>query len=151
MFRPDKFYRTRNMRNCIGDFRAAAIDRAARGFFWRPARRLITRHRCCHRARNRLLIAQTQPRGLAAICASSTEGARGYGSASAPRRVVVVIGAGFIGLEFAATGGARGGSRFDCDRNSKLRVIGARCDGRNLGIFPGAAQTAAEYQLSHPE
>jgi 3-phenylpropionate/trans-cinnamate dioxygenase ferredoxin reductase subunit len=106
MFRPDKFYRDQNI-ELIGD-RAASIDRAARRLLLASGSSLDYGHLVLATgARNRLLDLPNANLGDVRYLRilDESEGLRQrIGSAKG----VVVIGAGFIGLEFAATARARG-------------------------------------------
>ena len=106
MFRPDKFYRDQNI-ELIAD-RAVSIDRGARKLLLASGARSTTAIWCWRPAR--AIGCSTSPMPISKPCATcefSTKAKRcGSGSASGQR--VVVIGAGFIGLEFAATARAKG-------------------------------------------
>jgi 3-phenylpropionate/trans-cinnamate dioxygenase ferredoxin reductase component len=106
MFRPDKFYRDQNI-ELIGD-RAAFIDRAARKLTLASGARLDYGHLVLATgARNRLLDlpnANLADVRYLRILDESEALRQRIGFA----RHVVVIGAGFIGLEFAATARAKG-------------------------------------------
>jgi 3-phenylpropionate/trans-cinnamate dioxygenase ferredoxin reductase subunit len=106
MFRPDKFYRDQNI-ELIGD-RAASIDRAARRLLLASGSSLDYGHLVLATgARNRLLDLPNANLGDVRYLRilDESEGLRQrIGSAKG----VVVIGAGFIGLEFAATARAKG-------------------------------------------
>jgi len=106
MFRPDKFYRDQNI-DLIGD-RAAFIDRAARRLVLESGSFLDYGHLVLATgARNRLLdipnATLADVRYLRILDESEALRQR-----IATARHVVVIGAGFIGLEFAATACAKG-------------------------------------------
>ncbi len=106
MFRPDKFYRDQNI-ELIGD-RAAFVDRAARRLLLASGAFLDYGHLVLATgARNRLLDIPNanlaDVRYLRTLDESEALRQR-IGSA----RHVVVIGAGFIGLEFAATARLKG-------------------------------------------
>lgn len=106
MFRPDKFYRDQNI-ELIGD-RAAFIDRAARRLVLESGSFLDYGHLVLATgARNRLLdipnATLADVRYLRILDESEALRQR-----IATARHVVVIGAGFIGLEFAATARAKG-------------------------------------------
>jgi 3-phenylpropionate/trans-cinnamate dioxygenase ferredoxin reductase component len=106
MFRPDKFYRDQNI-ELIGD-RAAFIDRAARRLVLESGSFLDYGHLVLATgARNRLLdipnATLADVRYLRILDESEALRLR-----IATARHVVVIGAGFIGLEFAATARAKG-------------------------------------------
>jgi 3-phenylpropionate/trans-cinnamate dioxygenase ferredoxin reductase subunit len=106
MFRPDKFYREQNV-ELIAD-RAVSIDRAARRLLLASGASLQYGHLVLATgARNRLLdipnASLADVRYLRTLDESEALRLR-----IASARHVVVIGAGFIGLEFAATARARG-------------------------------------------
>ena len=106
MFRPEKFYPDQKI-DLIAD-RAVSIDRARARCRSPPARRSTTAISCWRPARAiGCSIFPTPISTACAICARSTK-ARRCGSCIASGRRVVVIGAGFIGLEFAATARAKG-------------------------------------------
>jgi 3-phenylpropionate/trans-cinnamate dioxygenase ferredoxin reductase subunit len=106
MFRPDKFYRDQNI-ELVGD-RAVSIDRVARRLLLGSGTHLDYGHLVLATgARNRLLDLPNANLGdvrYLRILDESEALRRRIGSA----RGVVVIGAGFIGLEFAATARAKG-------------------------------------------
>jgi 3-phenylpropionate/trans-cinnamate dioxygenase ferredoxin reductase subunit len=106
MFRPDKFYRDQNI-ELVGD-RAVSIDRAARRLLLASGAHLDYGHLVLATgARNRLLDLPNANLGdvrYLRILDESEALRRRVGSAKG----VVVIGAGFIGLEFAATARAKG-------------------------------------------
>jgi 3-phenylpropionate/trans-cinnamate dioxygenase ferredoxin reductase subunit len=106
MFRPDKFYRDQNV-ELISDH-AVSIDRAGRRLLLASGSSLEYGHLVLATgARNRLLDIPNANLGdvlyLRTLDESETLRRR-----IATSRHVVVIGAGFIGLEFAATARARG-------------------------------------------
>jgi 3-phenylpropionate/trans-cinnamate dioxygenase ferredoxin reductase component len=106
MFRPDKFYREQNI-ELISD-RAAAIYRGARRLLLVSGASLDYEHLVLATgARNRLLDIPNanlaDVRYLRTLDESETLRQR-----IAPGQRVVVVGAGFIGLEFAATARAKG-------------------------------------------
>jgi 3-phenylpropionate/trans-cinnamate dioxygenase ferredoxin reductase component len=106
MFRPDKFYRDQNI-ELISD-RAAFIDRAARRLVLESGSFVDYGHLVLATgARNRLLdipnATLAEVRYLRILDESEALRLR-----MATARHVVVIGAGFIGLEFAATARAKG-------------------------------------------
>jgi 3-phenylpropionate/trans-cinnamate dioxygenase ferredoxin reductase component len=106
MFRPDKFYRDQNI-ELMGD-RAVSIDRAARRLLLASGSSLEYGHLVLATgARNRMLdIPNANLRDVRYLRAlDESEALRQRISSS---RHVVVIGAGFIGLEFAATARAKG-------------------------------------------
>ena len=106
MFRPDRFYREQNI-ELIAD-RAVSIDRAARRLLLASGSSLDYGHLVLATgARNRLLDipnANLEDVRYLRTLDESEALRRRIGSA----RRVVVIGAGFIGLEFAATARAKG-------------------------------------------
>jgi 3-phenylpropionate/trans-cinnamate dioxygenase ferredoxin reductase subunit len=106
MFRPDKFYRDQNI-ELIAD-RAVSIDRAARKLLLASGAALDYGHLVLATgARNRLLdIPNANLRDVLYLRTLDESEALRQRIASAQR--VVVIGAGFIGLEFAATARAKG-------------------------------------------
>src|SRR5512141_1232595 len=106
MFRPDKFYRDQNI-ELIGD-RAAFIDRAARKVKLASGEALDYGHLALATgARNRLLdIPNANLPDVRYLRILDESEALRQRIASA--RHVVVIGAGFIGLEFAATARIKG-------------------------------------------
>jgi 3-phenylpropionate/trans-cinnamate dioxygenase ferredoxin reductase subunit len=106
MFRPDKFYREQNIELIAG--RAAAIYRGARRLLLASGVSLDYEHLVLATgARNRLLDIPNanlaDVRYLRTLDESETLRQR-----IAPGQRVVVVGAGFIGLEFAATARAKG-------------------------------------------
>src|SRR3954468_17853216 len=106
MFRPDKFYRDQNI-ELIGD-RAVSIDRASRKLLLASGSALEYGHLVLATgARNRMLDIPNAnlPDVLYLRALDDSEALR---QRIASRRHVVVIGAGFIGLEFAATARAKG-------------------------------------------
>src|SRR5712672_1732638 len=106
MFRPDKFYRDQNI-ELIAD-RAASIDRGARRLLLASGSSLDYGHLVLATgARNRLLdIPNANLEDVRYLRTLDESEALRLRIASARR--VVVIGAGFIGLEFAATARAKG-------------------------------------------
>jgi len=106
MFRPDKFYRDQNI-ELIGD-RAVSIDRAARRLLLASGTSLDYGHLVLATgARNRLLDIPNANLGDVRYLRTLDE-SEALRQRIASSRRVVVIGAGFIGLEFAATARARG-------------------------------------------
>jgi 3-phenylpropionate/trans-cinnamate dioxygenase ferredoxin reductase subunit len=106
MFRPDKFYRDQNI-ELIAD-RAVSIDRGARRLLLASGATLEYWHLVLATgARNRLLDIPNanlaDVRYLRTLNESET-----LRQQIAPGQRVVVVGAGFIGLEFAATARAKG-------------------------------------------
>src|SRR5712672_3891490 len=106
MFRPDKFYRDQNV-ELIAD-RAASIDRGARRLLLASGSSLDYGHLVLATgARNRLLdIPNANLEDVRYLRTLDESEALRLRIASARR--VVVIGAGFIGLEFAATARTKG-------------------------------------------
>ena len=106
MFRPDRFYREQNI-DLIAD-RAVSIDRAARKLLLASGASLDYGHLVLATgARNRLLdIPNANLRDVRYLRTLDESEALRQRVASGQR--VVVIGAGFIGLEFAATARAKG-------------------------------------------
>lgn len=106
MFRPDKFYRDQNI-ELVAD-RAAAIDRAARKLKLASGTSLDYGHLVLATgARNRLLdIPNANHADVRYLRTLDESEALRQRIGSGQR--VVVIGAGFIGLEFAATARAKG-------------------------------------------
>jgi 3-phenylpropionate/trans-cinnamate dioxygenase ferredoxin reductase subunit len=106
MFRPDKFYRDQDV-ELISD-RAVSIDRAARRLLLASGSSLEYGHLVLATgARNRLL--DIPNANLADVLYLRTiDESEALRLRIASRRHVVVIGAGFIGLEFAATARAKG-------------------------------------------
>ncbi|HYI28687.1 MAG TPA: FAD-dependent oxidoreductase, partial [Bradyrhizobium sp.] len=106
MFRPDKFYRDQTI-ELIAD-RAVGIDRGARKLSLASGASLDYWHLVLATgARNRLL--DIPNAGLEAVRYLRTlDESEALRKQIAPGQRVVVIGAGFIGLEFAATARAKG-------------------------------------------
>jgi len=106
MFRPDKFYRDQNIELMAG--RAAAIDRGARKLLLASGASLDYGHLVLATgARNRLLdIPNANLADVRYLRILDESEALRQRIAAGQR--VVVIGAGFIGLEFAATARAKG-------------------------------------------
>ena len=106
MFRPDKFYREQNIELIAG--RAVAVDRGARRLLLASGSPLDYAHLVLATgARNRLLdIPNANLEGVRYLRTLDESEALRQRLASGQR--VVVIGAGFIGLEFAATARAKG-------------------------------------------
>jgi 3-phenylpropionate/trans-cinnamate dioxygenase ferredoxin reductase component len=106
MFRPDKFYREQNIELIAG--RAVAIDRGARRLLLASGSPLDYAHLVLATgARNRLLdIPNANLEGVRYL--RTLDESEALRQRLAPGQRVVVIGAGFIGLEFAATARAKG-------------------------------------------
>jgi 3-phenylpropionate/trans-cinnamate dioxygenase ferredoxin reductase component len=106
MFRPDKFYRDQNV-ELISD-RAVSVDRAARRLLLASGSSLEYGHLVLATgARNRLLDIPNASLGDVLYLRTLDE-SEALRQRIASKRHVVVIGAGFIGLEFAATARAKG-------------------------------------------
>ena len=133
MFRPDKFYRDQNI-ELIAD-RAVAIDRGARKLKLASGASLDYWHLVLATgARNRLL--DIPNAGLEDVRYLRTlDESEALRKRIASGQRVVVIGAGFIGLEFAATARAKG-LEVDVVELGAARH-GAGGDRGNLGIFSG--------------
>ena len=106
MFRPDKFYRDQNI-ELIAD-RAVSIDRDARKLLLASGASLDYGHLVLATgARNRLLdIPNANLDGVRYL--RTLDESEALRHRIAPGQRVVVIGAGFIGLEFAATARGQG-------------------------------------------
>ncbi len=106
MFRPDKFYRDQNV-ELIAD-RAVSIDRAARRLVLASGSSFDYGHLVLATgARNRLLdIPNANLAGVRYL--RTLDESEALRQRIAPGQKVVVVGAGFIGLEFAATARAKG-------------------------------------------
>ena len=135
MFRPDKFYHDQNI-DLISD-RAVSIDRAARKVLLASGARSITAIWCWRPARAIACSTFPTPISTDVRYLRTLDESEALRHRIAPGQRVVVIGAGFIGLEFAATARAKG---------LEVDVVelgtagdGARGDRGNLGIFSGAA------------
>jgi 3-phenylpropionate/trans-cinnamate dioxygenase ferredoxin reductase component len=106
MFRPDRFYREQNI-DLIAD-RAVSIDRAARKLLLASGASLDYGHLVLATgARNRLLDIPNANLGDVRYLRTLDESEALRQRVASGQRVVV-IGAGFIGLEFAATARAKG-------------------------------------------
>ena len=106
MFRPDKFYPDQNI-DLIAD-RAVSIDRAARKVSSPPAPRSITAIWCWRPARAIACSIFPTPISTDVRYLRTLDESEALRERIAPGQRVVVIGAGFIGLEFAATARAKG-------------------------------------------
>ena len=106
MFRPDKFYREQNIE--LTADRAVAIDRGARRLLLASGTALEYGHLVLATgARNRLLdIPNANLEDVRYL--RTLDESEALRRQIAPGRRVVVVGAGFIGLEFAATARAKG-------------------------------------------
>src|ERR1700687_1114435 len=143
MFRPDKFYRDQNI-ELIGDH-AASIDRAARRLLLAAGSSLDYGHLVLATgARNRLLDlpnANLRDIRYLRILDESEALRQRIGSAGH----VVVIGAGFIGLEFAATARARG---IEVDVIELGTRVMARAVTAEISEYFQARHTAAGIRLA---
>jgi 3-phenylpropionate/trans-cinnamate dioxygenase ferredoxin reductase subunit len=142
MFRPDKFYRDQNV-ELISD-RAVSIDRAARKLLLASGSWLEYGHLVLATgARNRLLdipnANHEDVRYLRTLDESEALRAR-----IAPGQRVVVIGAGFIGLEFAATARAKG---LEVDVLELGTRVMARAVTAEISEFFQARHTAAGIRI----
>jgi 3-phenylpropionate/trans-cinnamate dioxygenase ferredoxin reductase subunit len=142
MFRPDKFYRDQNV-ELISD-RAVSIDRAARKLLLASGSSLDYGHLVLATgARNRLLdipnANHEDVRYLRTLDESETLRQR-----IAPGQRVVVIGAGFIGLEFAATARAKG---LEVDVLELGTRVMARAVTAEISEFFQARHTAAGIRI----
>ena len=135
MFRPDKFYRDQTI-ELIAD-RAVSIDRGARKLKLASGASLDYWHLVLATgARNRLLdIPNADLEDVRYL--RTLDESEALRQRIAPGQRVVVIGAGFIGLEFAATARAKG-LEVDVIELGAARH-GARGDRGNLGIFSSQA------------
>src|ERR1700686_2525774 len=142
MFRPDKFYREQNI-ELIAD-RAASIDRAARRLSLASGSSLDYGHLgLAAGARNRLLDLPNanleDVRYLRILDESEALRQR-----TATAKHVVVIGAGFIGLEFAATARAKG---LEVDVLELAPRVMARAVTAEISDFFQARHTAAGMRI----
>jgi 3-phenylpropionate/trans-cinnamate dioxygenase ferredoxin reductase subunit len=142
MFRPEKFYRDQNI-DLISD-RAVSIDRAARKVLLASGASLDYGHLVLATgARNRLLdIPNANLEDVRYLrILDDSEALRQLLS---PGRRVVVIGAGFIGLEFAATARAKG---LEVDVLELGTRVMARAVTAEISEFFQARHTAAGIRL----
>jgi 3-phenylpropionate/trans-cinnamate dioxygenase ferredoxin reductase component len=142
MFRPEKFYHDQNV-DLIAD-RATSIDRAARKVSLASGASLDYGHLVLATgARNRLLDISNanldRVRYLRTL--DDSEALRGLMTSS---RRVVVIGAGFIGLEFAATARAKG---LEVDVIELAARVMARAVTAEISEFSQSRHTAAGIRL----
>jgi 3-phenylpropionate/trans-cinnamate dioxygenase ferredoxin reductase subunit len=142
MFRPDKFYREQNI-DLIAD-RAVAIDRVARTLLVASGASLDYGHLVLATgARNRLLdIPNASLQDVRYLRTLDESEALRQRLASGQR--VVVIGAGFIGLEFAATARAKG---LEVDVLELGSRVMARAVTAEISEFFQARHTAAGIRL----
>jgi 3-phenylpropionate/trans-cinnamate dioxygenase ferredoxin reductase component len=142
MFRPDKFYRDQNI-DLIAD-RAVSIDRAARRLLLASGSSLDYGHLVLATgARNRLLdIPNANLRDVRYLRTMDESEALRQRIISGQR--VVVIGAGFIGLEFAATARAKG---LEVDVIELGTRVMARAVTAEISEFFQARHTAAGMRI----
>src|SRR6201996_1146282 len=142
MFRPDKFYRDQNV-ELIGD-RAVSIDRAARRLLCASGTSFEYAHLVLATgARNRLLdIPNANLRDVLYLRTLDESDALRQRMASA--RHVVVVGAGFIVLEFAATARAKG---LEVDVVELGARVMARAVTAEISEFFQARHTAAGIRI----
>ena len=142
MFRPDKFYRDQNI-ELIAD-RAVSIDRAARRLLLASGSSLDYGHLVLATgARNRLLdIPNANLEDVRYLRTLDESEALRQRIASGQR--VVVIGAGFIGLEFAATARAKG---LEVDVVELGTRVMARAVTAEISEFFQARHTAAGIRI----
>jgi 3-phenylpropionate/trans-cinnamate dioxygenase ferredoxin reductase subunit len=142
MFRPDKFYRDQNI-ELIGD-RAVSIDRAARKLNLGSGAPLDYGHLVLATgARNRLL--DIPNAGLEDVRYLRTlDESEALRRRVASCRRVVVIGAGFIGLEFAATARAKG---LEVDVAELAPRVMARAVTAEISEYFQARHTAAGIRI----
>jgi 3-phenylpropionate/trans-cinnamate dioxygenase ferredoxin reductase subunit len=142
MFRPDKFYRDQNI-ELISD-RAVFVDRAARRLLLASGSFLDYAHLVLATgARNRLLDIPNAnlPDVLYLRTLDESEALR---QRMASARHVVVVGAGFIGLEFAATARAKG---LEVDVIELGARVMARAVTAEISEFFQARHTAAGIRI----
>jgi 3-phenylpropionate/trans-cinnamate dioxygenase ferredoxin reductase component len=142
MFRPDKFYREQNI-ELIGD-RVASIDRTARRLKLASGASLDYGHLVLATgARNRLLdIPNANLDGVRYL--RTLDESEALRQLLAPGQRVVVIGAGFIGLEFAATARAKG---LEVDVVELAARVMARAVTAEISEFFQARHTAAGIRI----
>ena len=142
MFRPDKFYRDQNV-ELISD-RAVSIDRAARKLLLASSASLDYGHLVLATgARNRLLdIPNANHEDVRYL--RTLDESEALRQRIAPGQRVVVIGAGFIGLEFAATARAKG---LEVDVLELGTRVMARAVTAEISEFFQARHTAAGIRI----
>jgi 3-phenylpropionate/trans-cinnamate dioxygenase ferredoxin reductase component len=142
MFRPDKFYRDQNV-ELISD-RAVSIDRAARKLLLASGSSLDYGHLVLATgARNRLLdIPNANHEDVRYL--RTLDESEALRQRIAPGQRVVVIGAGFIGLEFAATARAKG---LEVDVLELGTRVMARAVTAEISEFFQARHTAAGIRI----
>jgi 3-phenylpropionate/trans-cinnamate dioxygenase ferredoxin reductase component len=142
MFRPDKFYRDQNI-DLIAD-RAVSIDRAAHKLLLASGASLDYGHLVLATgARNRLLdIPNANLRDVRYL--RTLDESETLRQQVAPGQRVVVVGAGFIGLEFAATARAKG---LEVDVVELGPRVMARAVTKEISAFFEARHTAAGIRI----
>lgn len=142
MFRPDKFYREQNIELIAG--RVVSIDRAARRLLLASGASLDYGHLVLATgARNRLLdIPNANLDGVRYL--RTLDESEALRQRIAPGQHVVVIGAGFIGLEFAATARAKG---LEVDVVELGTRVMARAVTAEISEFFQARHTAAGIRI----
>src|SRR6202041_1655550 len=142
MFRPDKFYRDQNI-ELMAD-RAVSIDRAARRLLLASGAALDYRHLVLATgARNRLLdIPNANLKDV--LYLRTLDESEALRQRIVPGQRVVVIGAGFIGLEFAATARAKG---LEVDVIELGTRVMARAVTAEISEFFQGRQTAAGIRI----
>jgi 3-phenylpropionate/trans-cinnamate dioxygenase ferredoxin reductase subunit len=142
MFRPDKFYRDQNVELIPG--RAVSIDRAARRLLLASGSSLDYGHLVLATgARNRLLdIPNANHEDVRYL--RTLDESQALRQRIAPGQRVVVIGAGFIGLEFAATARAKG---LEVDVLELGTRVMARAVTAEISEFFQARHTAAGIRI----
>src|ERR1700722_10568196 len=142
MFRPDKVYRDQNV-ELISD-RAVSIDRAARKLLLASGSSLEYGHLVLATgARNRLLdIPNANHEDVRYL--RTLDESEALRQRIAPGQRVVVIGAGFIGLEFAATARAKG---LEVDVLELGTRVMARAVTAEISDFFQARHTAAGIRI----
>jgi 3-phenylpropionate/trans-cinnamate dioxygenase ferredoxin reductase subunit len=142
MFRPDKFYREQNI-ELIGD-RVVSIDRTARRLKLASGASLEYGHLVLATgARNRLLdIPNANLDGVRYL--RTLDESEALRQLLAPGQRVVVVGAGFIGLEFAATARAKG---LEVDVVELGARVMARAVTAEISEFFQARHTAAGIRI----
>jgi 3-phenylpropionate/trans-cinnamate dioxygenase ferredoxin reductase subunit len=142
MFRPDKFYRDQNIELIAG--RVVSIDRTARRLNLASGAALEYGHLVLATgARNRLLdIPNANLDGVRYL--RTLDESEALRQLLAPGQRVVVVGAGFIGLEFAATARAKG---LEVDVVELGARVMARAVTAEISEFFQARHTAAGIRI----
>jgi 3-phenylpropionate/trans-cinnamate dioxygenase ferredoxin reductase subunit len=142
MFRPDKFYREQNIELIAG--RVVSIDRTARRLLLASGSSLEYGHLVLATgARNRLLdIPNANLDGVRYL--RTLDESEALRQLLAPGQRVVVVGAGFIGLEFAATARAKG---LEVDVVELGARVMARAVTAEISEFFQARHTAAGIRI----